>query len=839
MPIDFDQYQGLSEGKVIANQDKYGLNTLSKQKKKGIFTYILRVLQEPMLLMLLLAAILYFAIGSNWDGVLMIAGVLTMIGIDIYQEKKTDRALEALKELSTPKVNVIRDGETILISSEELTNGDLLLAQEGDRIAGDGKILDSVNFSVDESLLTGETGAIHKSKGGKSSAKKEKNIVYTGTLVLSGQAVVEITAIGNKTQYGQIGSSLSEIKDEATPLQKKIRQIVKIFGIVGALACIALMVIIYFITSDVIDSLLKGLTLAISVIPEEIPVVLTVFAALGAYRLTRKKTLVRHINAVETVGHITTLCTDKTGTLTENRMALEAIYADGKLLTIQETKKANHKLHPFVISSLLASQPHPYDPMDISIHQLADRVGLDAEEVYEKINLVEDYGFDQKLKFMGHLWKSGQEQTLAIKGSAESVIERCDLSEKNKKSVLQEVDKMASKGLRVLAVASKKLSYQSKLKSLKKINGLEFVALLGFKDPPREDAKKAVKLCQSAGISVRMITGDHPQTAMQIAKAVGINYKGGVMSGADLDAITETELDKKIGTIHVFARINPEQKLKIVNSLKRQGEVVAMMGDGVNDAPSLKEADIGIAMGKRGTNVAREAADIILLDDRLLTIVGAVKDGRRIFDNIQKAIGYIFTVHSYIILTALLIPLSGLPILLTPIHIILLELVIDPTCALIFESIPAEVDVMKRKPRDPHRPIIENKKLTRVFAVGIMIFLITAGVYVIALKIGLDADTARTIGFSSIIWSNLFIVLASVSANDNLKSIWRFVNNKTFLIIYSLIFILLLFLIYTPGINLRFGFKAIPLWILAFTIVLGFIPLGFGEIIKKINQKTA
>jgi len=837
MPIDFDQYRGLTEGKVIANQNKYGYNTLSIKKKKGFFTYAVRVLQEPMLLMLLLAAILYFTIGSNWDGLLMIVGVLTMIGIDIYQEKKTDRALEALKELSTPKVNVIRDGEIITISSEELAKGDLLVAQEGDRIAGDGKILDDVNFSVDESLLTGETGAIHKSHILSSNKHSSNNIVYTGTLVLSGQAVIEVTAIGNRTQYGQIGSSLSEIKDESTPLQKKIRKIVKIFGIVGALACLALMIIVYVITGDVIDSILKGLTLAISVIPEEIPVILTVFAALGAYRLTKKHTLVRHINAVETVGHITTLCTDKTGTLTENRMALEAIYADGKILTIKETKKANHTLHPFVANALLASQPHPYDPMDISIHQLAKRVGLNITEVYEQKNFIEDYGFDQKLKFMGHLWKSGNEQILAIKGSAENVIERCDLSVKQKNTLLTEVDKMASQGLRVLAVANKYLPAKSKPKLLKNVNELEFVALLGFRDPPREDAKRAIKMCQKAGISVRMITGDHPQTALQIAKAVGINHGGGIMSGKDLETMTETELDERISDVHIFARITPEQKLKIVNSLKRRGEVVAMMGDGVNDAPSLKEADIGIAMGKRGTNVAREAADIILLDDRLLTVVGAVSDGRRIFDNIQKAIGYIFTVHSYIILTALLIPLSGLPILLTPIHIILLELVIDPTCALVFESIPAETNIMKRKPRGHYEPVIPRGQLSRVFAVGIMIFLVTVGAYVIALQMGLDTNAARTIGFSAIIWSNLFIVLTSVSYDENLKSIWKFVNNRTFVWIYSLIMALLIFLVYTPGINLRFGFEAVPIWMFLFTIVLGFIPLSFGEILKKLTQR--
>ncbi|MFZ6015600.1 MAG: cation-translocating P-type ATPase [Patescibacteria group bacterium] len=834
MPIDFTAYSGLKEERVISNQKKYGPNQLYEQESKGIFHYTKRLVQEPMLLMLLIAALLYFFIGSTWDGLLMIAGVLVMIGIDVYQERKTDKALEALKELSTPKVTVIRNGQTESILSLNLTVDDIMVVQEGDRIAGDGIILDTSNFSVDESLLTGEPGAIFKSPSPNGS-KDRKFKVFTGTLVLSGQAVARVTAIGNKTQYGSIGESLAKISDERTPLQRQTGRIVKIFGTVGALACLSLMAIVYLRSQDLVDSLLKGLTLAISVIPEEIPVVLTVFAALGAYRLTRKQTLVRKINAVETLGHITTLCTDKTGTLTENRMALEEVFAGNHLINIKTAKKQRNELRDAVGFAILASQPNPYDPMDISIHELGKKIGMRPKNIYFKKNLIHEYGFDQKLKFMGHLWKSGKDKTLVIKGSAEHVLERCKLSKSKKNDLNKQIDDLAGRGLRVLAVAYKR-NGNGEPKTLKKAKDFEFVALLGFRDPPRADARRAIKIARSAGIIVRMITGDHPQTAMHIAKAVGISCSGGVITGAELEKINEADLADKIHGLHVFARINPEQKLKIISALKRNGEVVAMMGDGVNDAPSLKDADIGVAMGQRGTNVARESADIILLDDRLITVMGAVEDGRRIFDNIQKAIAYIFIVHAYIILTALIIPLAGLPILLTPIHIVLLELVIDPTCAIVFEAVPAELDTMRRKPRNPKKPLIEAPRLFRIFAHGAIIFLITGGSYLYALNANLDIEVARTIGFSVIIWTNLFIVLELVSRSLNWSRIFDFIKNRVFIAVYGLVVIALFALIYIPGVNTKFGFTALPLWIMAITIALGLVPALLGLSMRKIMK---
>ncbi len=831
MPIAFEEFAGLSETQAVNNRNKFGANTLYEKERKSVLLYFRRIIDEPMLLLLLAAAFLYLMIGSTWDSALMLGGVMVIIGIDIYQAHKTDKALEALKELSTPKVQVIRDGEIKTIKSDDLVRGDYLITQEGDRIQGDGIIKADSNFTVDESLLTGESGAIYKIAKNKK-CKDDKCHVLAGTLVISGQAVIEITAVGLQTQYGKIGKSLAKIQETPTPLQKQTKQIIKIFGIVGALACLLLMVIVYASNNDAIDSLLKGLTLAISVIPEEIPVVLTVFAALGAYRLTKKQTLVRKINAIETLGHITTLCTDKTGTLTENRMQLEEIYTGAKLIYTNKITNKDNGVKEVLKTALMASQPNPFDSMDISIHELSKKIGLIPENVFGKIDLIREYGFDQKLKFMGQVWRSGNDECLTIKGSAENVIERCSLSKQQKDELLKQIDFMAGKGLRVLATAKKTVSDKNISAGLNQTNDFDFVALLGFRDPPRIDAKKAISIARRAGIRVRMITGDHPQTALHIAKAVGIVTAYGVITGSELDDMNEADLLKSIEKIHVFARINPEQKLKIISALKSKGEVVAMMGDGVNDAPSLKDADIGIAMGERGTNVAREAADITLLDDRLITVVQAVGDGRRIFDNIQKAVSYIFIVHVYIILTALLIPLSGLPILLTPIHIVLLELIIDPTCSLVFEGIPAEKDIMKRKPRNPIKALITMRQLIRVCLTGALIFVLTFAVYKTALDQGCTPPQARTVAFGLIVWTNLLLVLTAGSKKRLFGQMGSFFKNKAFIFVYSSVIIGLLILIYVPVINNKFGFEAIPLWILFGVAAIGTLPLLFGELLK-------
>ncbi len=848
MSLDFEKYQGLSQSQVTARQKQAGANILFKKKRKGLLDYVMKVFNEPMLMLLLITALIYFSIDQAGDGILMLIGVLFIIGIDLYQEAKTDKALEALKELSTPKISVIRGGQRQTINNQELVAGDILVAREGDRVAGDGLILESSNFSVDESILTGESGAVFKNKITQGAdwptAKIEKlkfkdipenNRALAGTLVLSGQALILILSIGTQTQYGKIGTSLAEIEEEQTPLQKNTGRIVKIFGLVGLSACLGLFLINYFKTGLLADSIIKGLTLAISVIPEEIPVVLTVFAALGAYRLTKKSALIRKINAIETLGHITTLCLDKTGTLTMNRMQLKSVLNPRDLKIINRLQ-ANQPQHLNILTkAVLTCQPEPFDPADISIFEQAKSLKIDIDRLHNQFQIAKEYAFDQDLKCMGYAWRSAKKAELVIKGSPEKILELCDLKNKDREVLLNQIELMASRGLRVLGVASVSLPTNKIPKTLKNIKNLEFVTLLGFEDPVKPQAKQAVAACQKAGIAIRMITGDHPRTASHIALAVGLKNPEKYLTGVQIDAMNLNELTEKVKKYFVFARINPEQKLRLISALKKSGQVVAMIGDGVNDAPSLKEADVGVAMGQGGTNVAREAADLILMDDNLLTVATAVSHGRRIYDNIVKSIYFIFTVHVYIILLALIIPLVGLTPFLLPVHIVLIELIIDPTCALVFEKIPAEPDIMRRQPRDREQQLVSLNKFLRTLVKGVFIFILAGGTYYWALKINLTVEAARALGLSVVVFSNLFLVLSAVAHKQSLVKALGFILNKTFLYVYAAVIIGLMILIYLPGANTRFGLSAVSPTLLLITAFLGFLPTVGTEIYKKMK----
>lgn len=848
MSLDFDKYQGLSQSQVTVRQKQAGSNILFKKKHKSFLDYVMKVFNEPMLMLLLITALIYFSIDQAGDGILMLIGVLFIISIDLYQEAKTDKALEALKELSTPKISVIRGGQMLTINNQELVAGDILVAREGERVAGDGLILESSNFSVDESILTGESGAVFKDKITQGAdwptAKIEKlkfkdipenNRALAGTLVLSGQALILILSIGTQTQYGKIGTSLAEIEEEQTPLQKNTGRIVKIFGLVGLSACLGLFLINYFKTGLLADSIIKGLTLAISVIPEEIPVVLTVFAALGAYRLTKKNALIRKVNAIETLGHITTLCLDKTGTLTMNRMQLKSVLNPRDLKIINRLQ-ANQPQHLNILTkAVLTCQPEPFDPADISIFEQAKSLKIDIDRLHNQFQIAKEYAFDQDLKCMGYAWRSAKKAELVIKGSPEKILELCDLKNKDRENLLNQIELMASQGLRVLGVASISLPTNKIPKTLKNIKNLEFVTLLGFEDPVKPQAKQAVAVCQKAGIAIRMITGDHPRTASHIALAVGLKNPEKYLTGVQIDAMNLNELTEKVKKYFVFARISPEQKLRLISALKKSGQVVAMIGDGVNDAPSLKEADVGVAMGQGGTNVAREAADLILMDDNLLTVATAVSHGRRIYDNIVKSIYFIFTVHVYIILLALIIPLVGLTPFLLPVHIVLIELIIDPTCALVFEKIPAEPDIMRRQPRDRKQQLVSLNKFLRTLVKGVFIFILAGGTYYWALKINLTVEAARALGLSVVVFSNLFLVLSAVAHKQSLIKALGFILNKTFLYVYAAVIIGLMILIYVPGANTRFGLSAVSPTLLLITAFLGFLPTVGTEIYKKMK----
>ncbi len=839
MSIDLSRYRGLSSAQAATSLAKNGANVLYEKKKKSWLTYVREALSEPMLLLLLITAIVYFILNNAFDGILMVVGVVLMIGIDLYQEAKTDKALDALKEMSAPTVTVVRDGKLRTINADRLAVGDCMVVQEGDRISGDAVILETSNLSVDESMLTGESQPVFKTiaDSEKSKGQEENSTLFAGTLVLTGQAVAKVMQIGTGTRYGAIGKKLAQVHLRPSPLQKKTGKLVKTFGFIGLLACLGVAGVSYAHDKDLMSSILIGLTLAISVIPEELPVVLTVFSAIGAYRLTKRQALVRDINIIESLGEITTLCTDKTGTLTENRITLQEALFNGGILKAEDLKRGDKTHIENLTYALHSTDPRAYDPMDISLQAVATNSGLDVATLLPISSHVKEYGFDHKLKCLGHAWKKNGDTVLAVKGAAENVIRMCALEQDRISELESDIADMSSRGLRVLAVAKKTYSDNGLPESLAGLDDLDFVGLLGFNDPPRPDAKDVIRACKQAGITVRLITGDHPDTARFVAQAVGLNSYKKVITGAEMDGMDDARLSQEVKDCYVYARIVPEQKVRIVEALRSNGEIVAMIGDGVNDAPSLKESDVGVAMGARGTNVAREAADLILLDDRLGTVTQAVNDGRKIFDNIQKAISFIFSVHVYIILLALVFPVLGLPPVLLPIHIVLLELIIDPTCAIVFEAIPAENDIMKRKPRDPERPIISRNRYLRIFTLGLAIFALTGGAYLAALRSGLDLSVARSMAFSIILWCNVALVMTSTSSTKNVFKSLRFLSNKNFLTVYSILILAFFLIIYAPGLNKAFGFAGLPPTLLISTMFAGIIPLTINELWKLARSR--
>lgn len=684
--------KGLTDEEVRMARNKYGKNELIPTKKESLFLKILEVLKEPMFLLLLVAAVIYFILGEPQDGVVMLVFVLGIISIDIIQEWKTDKTLSALKNLSAPHITVIRNGVEKSINSEELVPNDLMIITEGVKIPADGNVLVANDLCVDESSLTGEAEGVWKCIDDNNSDDYwRRDYCYAGTLVTQGRGIVRVDKIGKDTEYGKIGVNISEAPDTPTPLQKQTGKLVKICATIAAVLFVLVCIITYFNLPDhslkerVIESILSGITLAMAMIPEEFPVILTVFLSMGAWRLAKKNSLVRKLPSVETLGAISVLCVDKTGTITMNKMALKESWA---LKDIDELD----------VTMGMACETDPYDPMEQAMLKYCEDKGISKDQLF-KGRLVTEYSFTNEKKMMGHVWENDGVISVSAKGSPEKILDICLLSGDEKKKVEEKMYEMSSKGLRVIGVGKMIINNGDIPKSLEECK-LEFLGLIGLQDPPREGIKDDIKMCLDAGIRVVMITGDNGITASSIAKEVGIPHSQGIITGEELNKMDDEELNKRIKDVSIFSRVVPEHKMRIVKAFKEIGEVVAMTGDGVNDAPALKYADIGIAMGKRGSEVSREAADLILLDDNFSTIVDTVKDGRRIYDNIRKAIGYVFVIHMPIAFASLLAPLLGISassLLLLPVHVVLLELLIDPTCSIVLERQPAESDIMNRK----------------------------------------------------------------------------------------------------------------------------------------------
>ncbi|MEI6850591.1 MAG: cation-translocating P-type ATPase [Candidatus Saccharibacteria bacterium] len=794
--MDLNQIDGLSSREASIRQKKYGFNELPNRDKRNIFKIIIGLVTEPMIFLLIATVTIYFFLGDPQEAFLLLLSIFVIIGIELYQESKTEKSLEALRNLSSPISDVIRDGKRITIPGREVVVGDIIILSEGSRVPVDAKLITANNLKVDESLLTGESEAVEKHT--REIKDFRVNSVFSGTLVIKGHAIAEATSIGAETEIGKIGVSLKSIATEKTLLQKEVNKVIKIVATL-AIGFSAILVIFYWLErGSLIQGLLAGLTLAISILPEEFPIVLTIFLTMGAWRLAKNNVLTRRAHTIETLGSASVLCVDKTGTLTENKMTIMSL-TDSKGNIYQDDFSKADEVIKF---GVLASQKKPFDPMEEAFIITGEHLFGNVNDIYGRNEIIKEYPVEDDSLSVVNIWGSdGDIKKVALKGAPETVFDLCHISKTEQQKLESVVKEFAAKGLRVIGVA--KGEVDSNLPKNRHDYSFEFLGLVGLTDPVRKEAASAVKMCREAGIRVVMITGDYPETALHIAKEVGLDY-GKVITGAEFENLPEKKRREIIKTISVFSRVTPNHKLVIVNAFKDNGEVVAMTGDGVNDAPALKSANIGIAMGKRGTDVAREAATIVLLDDNFTSIVKGIRLGRRIYTNLQKAMSYIFSVHIPIAALSLLPVLFGWPLALVPIHIVFLELIIDPSCTIIFENEKESWNIMQRPPRRLNQPIFSRHMVMKSILQGIFIASVVVVSYKILLDYGWAQDKARGMTFLILLISNIFLVI-TISGRQALANIFHR-ENKAMLLIFSLTILSLILIFNVPYLREMFRF---------------------------------
>jgi Ca2+-transporting ATPase len=766
MTVKIQSQESLTSAAAKKLQEQYGKNELVPQKKRSFLRKTLHIVFQPMFALLIAAAVIYFILGEPRDGAIMLVFVIGIISIDVIQEWKTDKTLNALKDLSAPRVTVIRDGVETEIASCDLVPGDLMKLYEGVKIPADGVVFRCNDLCVDESSLTGEAEGVWKVTAGNADQTGDywrRDYCYAGTLVVQGSAFVHVDKIGTATEYGKIGANVAVTVSEMSPLQKQTGSLVKtcagiaavLFALVGSVTYLNIPE--HAFNDRIIESILSGITLAMAMIPEEFPVILTVFLSMGAWRLAKKKSLVRNLSSVETLGEVTVLCVDKTGTITMNQMSVQDTWAlDGNEHTLCETMG-------------LGCETDAYDPMEKAMLLYCETLGISKEHLFSG-ELVFEYPFTNAQKMMGHVWQRKDTLIVAAKGSPERILTLCRMSDEDREITGHKITEMSKQGLRVIAIGTAKPQTRAEIPSELTDCELTFCGLVGLADPPRENVKRDIDICRKAGIRVVMITGDNGITASSIAMKIGMQNSENIITGDMLDALSDVELCEKVKAVSIFSRVIPEHKMRIVKAFKDNGEIVAMTGDGVNDAPALKNADIGIAMGKRGSEVSREAADLILMDDNFSTIVDTIRDGRRIYDNIRKAVGYIFTIHIPIAFASLLAPIMGISpadLMLLPLHVVLLELIIDPTCSIVLERQPAEAGIMERGPRRHTEKLLTSHTLFKSILQGLVIFASSFGIYYyFLLKHPGNASLARSMGLAVIMFANLFLVQVNSSERD-------------------------------------------------------------------------
>ncbi|WP_158976646.1 cation-translocating P-type ATPase [Cellulophaga sp. L1A9] len=828
-PTDFG-IKGLSDQEVLTARKNHGKNTLDYKKKSKLLDAIKSILQEPMVILLAIASCIYFLTGNIGDGIFLAAAIILVASISFYQESKSRNALEKLKDITQPKAQVIRNGKIVEIQSHNLVIGDSLMVEEGNVIPADGVIIHSNDFSVNESLLTGESMAVFKD------AATENSKIFTGTTVAIGLAIATVTAIGNATALGKIGKSLEGIHDEKTPLELQIGNFVKKMSIIGGITFLFVWGINYYNTLNLLDSLLKALTLAMSILPEEIPVAFTTFMALGSWRLMKLGIVVKQIKTVESLGSATVICVDKTGTITQNKMSLVKLYLFKTDQIVPIPEKANLLEEDLITTAMWSSEPIPFDPMEIALHESYSKlIASDERQAYKMIH---EYPLGGKPPMMTHLFenKTG-DRIIAAKGAPEAFFPIAKLNDEEKNKIKKAITTLGDKGYRLLGVGKAKFKGTDYPKTQQEFP-FDFLGLVAFYDPPKENISTVLKEFDRAGITVKLITGDTATTASAIAKEVNFIGYEKCMTGNELMQLDDKQLQEKVKTTQIFSRMFPDAKLRIINALKANKEVVAMIGDGVNDGPALKAAHFGIAMGTKGTEIAKEAASLILVDDDLSKMIDSIAMGRKIYSNLKKAIQYIISIHIPIILTVF-IPLAlgwAFPNIFSPTHVILLELIMGPTCSIIYENEPLEKNTMLQKPRLLTSTFFNIKELLTSIIQGLAITVGTLSIYQYALAQNNSEDTTRTMVFLVLIIANVCLTLINRSFYYSILTTLKYKNNLVPLII-AITLLITASLLFIPPLTSFFQFSRLSFEQLFLSVLTGFISVIWFEIVKWNTRK--
>jgi P-type Ca2+ transporter type 2C len=831
MPEIIQPVQGLNAEQVVRAREQFGKNTLRAKQENALARALKDLAREPMIILLLVASTVYFLTGNPEDGLFMAVAIVLVAAISLYQDSRSRNALAKLQSYSEPTCKVIRSGEVHEIKSEEIVVGDSLMVEEGTLIVADGLIVQANDFSVNESILTGEAFVVHKDTA------YEDPRIYRGTVVVSGLAIATVTAVGNQTRLGQIGESLHGISAEKTPLETQIGSFVRKMVLAGSLVFLLVWGLNYLNSHLLLDSLLKALTLAMSILPEEIPVAFATFMALGAWRLMRLGVVVKQMKTVETLGSATVICTDKTGTITENKMSLVRYFtmADGQNVSMDaEVSQAGSEL---ITVAMWASEPIPFDPMEAALHEAYGRVSpVDERPFYQ---LVHEYPLGGIPPMMTHVFEDAAgNRIIATKGAPETLLRASNLSPLEKETVQEALRTFTAEGYRVLGVGEA-YHFGSEFPAEQQHFNFVFRGLVAFYDPPKPNIGRVFEAFYRAGINIKILTGDNALTTAAIARQVGFRGYEKCITGEELMQIPSESFVQRVADIQVFTRMFPDAKLKVINALKANHEIVAMTGDGVNDGPALKAAHIGIAMGRKGTEIARQAASLILVKDDLGRMVDAIAMGRKIYANLKKAIRYIISIHIPIILTVFIPLVLGwvYPAIFSPVHIIFLELIMGPTCSIIYENEPIEKNTMLHRPRPFTTTFFSWKELATSVAQGLVITVGTLLTFQYAVGAGYNEDLTRTMVFTTLIAANVVLTLVNRSFYYSLLTTLRYKNPLVGLII-GITLLLLALLVYVKPFAAFFGFEALPLYPLFLSVLVGCLSVIWYEGIKYLRRRS-